>query len=435
MSLDLITLQTNKSISVVNNNTRVIRQSEKGLVLPVILVNTNGSPYDLTGKSLVFSENKESDKIVIDDGTGDAAGKFQITDAKNGKFNYTLQEQVYAASGTAWFEIKSGDTVVDTTQNFKFKVLEEANINISNDDYVSSLKALQSHLEGTIQKAEASINETANKLTDTSDKAKQDAVSAINQAKNTALTTLNNLNSQYNSYLAKYQKLENDLKNQQTKIQNTADSQLASKLNKMQNDFNTWKSKTIADFNTSINSISKKLSDQHQDTADLKAYLDEIKEGIANAEKQFDKIDFTKYVTHDQFLEMKKTKASGLKVHGLGGDYIMAVNTTDSNIDATPGTSQSGLVDFSVLNGAIQVMANAILDQNHYTKAEVDKMKQDVINEVNKKVNQTDFNNLRNRTTALENANYVKGKLTGFKSNAEAAQWAKNNHGIAYFED
>lgn len=496
MSLDLITLQTNKSITVANNNIRVIRQSEKGLVLPVALLNTNGVPYDLTGKSLVFSETKTSNKIVIDDGTGDNAGKFQITDAKNGKFNYTLQAQVYAASGEAWFEIKNGDTVVDTTQNFKFNVLEEANINVSNSDYVSSLKALQSHLQGTIDKAEASINDTAKNLTNTSNKAKQDAINAINQAKNTATTTLNNLNSQYSSYLSKYQKLEADLKTQQAKIQNDADSKIKAiqdtaakqkqdiqtkadstisasdkalkdelakieadrqssinkinsdsqaalktaqsnynnQLSSIQNDYNTWKKQTTDKFNSDISGLSKQLSDQHKENADLKAYLDEIKTGVDNAEKQFDKIDFTRYVTHDQFEEMKKTKANGLRVRGLGGEYVMAV-ATDGNIDGTPTTSQPGLADLGVLSGAIQIMADAILDKNHYTKTEVDKMKQDVINQVNKKANSADLQNTNNRVSSLEKAGYVKAKFSGFSSDTEAAQWAKTNHGIAYFED
>ena len=95
MSLAQITLTTNKSISSVGDYVRKIGQGEKGQILPVLVTDENGSAYDLTGKNLVFSENKVSGAIIVDDGSDVNSGKFTPVDLKNGRFDYTLQKQAY----------------------------------------------------------------------------------------------------------------------------------------------------------------------------------------------------------------------------------------------------------------------------------------------------------------------------------------------------
>ena len=74
----------------------------------------------------------------------------------------------------------------------------------------------------------------------------------------------------------------------------------------------------------------------------------------------------------------------------------MAVDQSDQNINGLPNGVQ-GLADIGVLSGALQVLADAILDKNHYTKSEVDKMVNDakntIMNTVNAKANASDLNN------------------------------------------
>ena len=93
---------------------------------------------------------------------------------------------------------------------------------------------------------------------------------------------------------------------------------------------------------------------------------------MANLSSQLDSIDLTKFVTGNQFTEAMSKKASGIKVQGLGGDYVMAVDPNSSLIDATGGSN--ALADTGVIGAALQVVADAILDKNHYTKAEVDSL-------------------------------------------------------------
>ena len=117
----------------------------------------------------------------------------------------------------------------------------------------------------------------------------------------------------------------------------------------------------------------------------------------SNLSSQLDSIDVTRFVTGDQFKEAMAKKASGLKVRGLRGDYVMSVDTTTSNIDGTPaGNSGSGLVDSTVLAGVMQTISDAILGKNHYTKVEVDNLLKNVKDQltplIEQKANASDLN-------------------------------------------
>ena len=54
MSLAQIMLTTNKTTSNVGDYVRKIGQDERGQVLPVIVVDATGTPYDLSDKKRLF---------------------------------------------------------------------------------------------------------------------------------------------------------------------------------------------------------------------------------------------------------------------------------------------------------------------------------------------------------------------------------------------
>lgn len=167
MSLAQIVLTTNKTTSNVGDYIRKIGQGERGQILPVIVVDATGTPYDLSDKKIVFSESKDSGKYVVDDGKASTSGKFTLTDPQNGKFSYALQDQVYPESGTAWFDIVSADgTVLDTTVSFRFVVIPSATLHVNDDNYSSTLDALQAHYQGVIKNTETQTQNLINSLTD-----------------------------------------------------------------------------------------------------------------------------------------------------------------------------------------------------------------------------------------------------------------------------
>ena len=457
MSLAQITLTTNKTVSNVGDYIRKIGQSERGQVLPVIVVDTTGTPYDLSDKKIVFSESKDSGKYVVDDGKDSRSGKFALTDAKNGKFSYTLQEQVYPESGTAWFDIVSADgTVLDTTVSFRFVVIPAPTLHVNDDNYSSTLEALQAHYQGVIKNTETSTQNLLNSLTDKINQAisngQRDVANELSDARtklqaiqdqenkliaswttelNTQKQNFATLQSQWqaqsktisDSYQAKINEINTQAQSQHDAIQAVADQQLKNnqsasdaEIAKVENeteakldevekakndaiadltaqrdaqlkaakdaydkqrtdqqvDYETWKTNTLTDFNALVKPLKSELTTDRQDLKDISDQIAATKKEMANLSSQLDSIDLTKFVTGNQFTEAMSKKASGIKVQGLGGDYVMAVDPNSSLIDATGGSN--ALADTGVIGAALQVVADAILDKNHYTKAEVDSL-------------------------------------------------------------
>lgn len=497
MSLAQITLTTNKSISNVGDYIRKIGQEERGQVLPVVVTDANGSAYDLTGKSIIFSENKDSGKYVVDDGKDSNSGKFDVPDPKSGKFNYTLQEQVYPESGTAWFDIVSQDgTVLDTTRTFRFVVIPNTTLHVNDDSYSSTLQALEAHYQAVISRTENNTQQLVNSLTEKINQAisngqkdvaneLSDARAKLQQITTDADNLKNSWNAEFETEKQNFTDLQNQWRAQTAKINQDANSQIQAindnaaqqlknnqsatdaaikevndqrdaainqantdfqnELNKLQQDYNAWKAEKLANFTKSLQSLTDQINTDQADLTNFNEQLSDTKTELANMAKQLDSIDFTRFVTGDQFKEAMSKKASGLKVRGLGGDYIMTVDA-QSNIDGTPNTTQPGLADMGILSAAIQTMADAILDKNHPTKDEVDKMKQQVLDtvtdqiktvqdQIKTKADVQSVTSNSNRITALENAGYIKYKDSGFASAEEAQQWAQQNHGIAIFND
>ena len=488
MSLAQIMLTTNKTTSNVGDYVRKIGQEERGQVLPVIVVDATGTPYDLSDKKIVFSESKDSGKYVVDDGKDSRSGKFTLTDSKNGKFSYTLQEQVYPESGTAWFDIVSADgTVLDTTVSFRFVVIPAPTLHVNDDNYSSTLKALQAHYQGVIKNTETQTQNLINNLTDKIDQAisngQRDVANELSDARaklqsiqdqenkliaswttelNTQKQNFATLQSQWqeqsksisDSYQAKINEINTQAQSQHNDIQAAADQQLKNnqsandaeiakvesetkaKLDEVekakndaiadltaqrdaqleaakdaydkqrddqQTDYESWKEAQIADFTKLVEPLKTEITTDRQDLKDISDQIATTKKEMVNLSNQLDSIDLTKFVTGNQFKEAMATKASGLKVRGLRGDYVMAVDTTTSNIDGTPaGNNGSGLVDSTVLAGVMQTISDAILGKNHYTKSEVDNLLKGVKDQLQPLIEQkADATTLTDRANAL----------------------------------
>ena len=488
MSLAQITLTTNKTVSNVGDYIRKIGQGERGQVLPVIVVDATGTPYDLSDKKIVFSESKDSGKYVVDDGKDSRSGKFVLTDPPNGKFSYTLQDQVYPESGTAWFDIVSADgTVLDTTVTFKFVVIPAPTLHVNDDNYSSTLEALQAHYQGVIKNTEVQTQNLINSLTDKISQAISNGqndianelsdarakLQAIQDQENQLVANWTNelstqkqnfatLQSQWQAqsksisddYASKKEEIESEAQSQHNSIQDAADQQLQAnksasdaelakiksdaqtqhdqiekakndaiaeitsqrdaaisqanadfktKIDALQKDYDAWKTTTLADFTKQLADIKTNISNDQSTLSDFDKKLDYTKQELADMAKQLDSLDFTKFVTGDQFKEAMAKKASGLKVRGLRGDYVMAVDTTTSNIDGTPaGNSGSGLVDSTVLAGVMQTISDAILGKNHYTKVEVDNLLKGVKDQLTPLIEQkADTTTLTDRANVL----------------------------------
>lgn len=350
MAIPDLVLSTDKTSTDINNNRITVRQSERGLVLNATIKAKDGTNYDLSGKTVQFADSKDGQKLVLDENV-------QIDSSKIGVIHYTLDKNVYSASGTAWFEIITSDgNVIDTTQNFYIEVLRDIQLNVANDNYISSLNGLIAHVKVAGDKAQETINTLVTQLTQDVKAKQQDADNVSANLTKKFDDKMADLNNQLSNYQAKYNQLSSDWATELQTISNQATSDInakyAQKLVDLQNDYNSWKSKTVADFNATVDPIKKSIE---QNATDLASVTKSVQDTVAqmNVLKQdFDKIDFTKFVTGNQI----KNYYTKTEVNNIVADLNAKI--------ATAGTVKT--VD------NIQPDSNGNIQTDHYTKSEAD---------------------------------------------------------------
>ena len=514
MANDQLVLQINK-INISPDKSYVkYNQNERGKVIDINVIDNDGiNAYDLTNKKIRFVDDKEDNKLVLDD-EADNPGHFtRIADAQ-GKFSYTFHDLVYQRSGIARFEIYTDSEHIDATANFEIQIENTGSLVIANESYISSLEGLVAHYHNTV---DTTVSETQNLINSLTDKIYQaisngqnDIANELSDARtklqaiqdqenklvaswttelNTQKQNFANLESQWqeqsksisDSYQAKINEINTQAQSQHDDIQAVADQQLKdnksanqseiakvesetkAKLdevekakndaiadltaqrdaqlkaakdaydkqrNDQQTDYESWKTTTLANFNELVEPLKTEITTDRQDLKDISDQIAATKKEMANLSSQLDSIDVTRFVTGDQFKEAMAKKASGLKVRGLRGDYVMAVDTTTSNIDGTPaGNSGSGLVDSTVLAGVMQTISDAILGKNHYTKAEVDNLlkgvKDQLTSLINQKANASDLNTKANVSDLNDKAD--KSQIQSLSSQLESYKQENDN--------
>ena len=479
MTNDQLVLQVNK-INIRPDKTYVkYNQNERGKVLDVTVIDNDGiNAYDLTNKKIRFVDDKENNKLIVDD-EADNPNRFTRTNDSQGKFSYTLNDLAYQRSGIARFEIYTDADHIDATSNFEIQIENMTSTVVANESYISSLEGLAAHYHNTVNTTVSETQQLINSLTDKINQAiskgQTDVANEVTNIRNiiqqmqaeysSKRDTLNNLIAEWqnqsksiqsaadqqrqsiqNSYNNQSLQNQTQFNSKMTEIESEknaaiakANTDFSNKLVDWQKDYDSWKSSKEADLTAQLKSITDQIASDKSATTQVHNEVVDIQKQIEDAKKAWDSLDFTKFVTGDQFKEAMAKKASGLKVRGLRGDYVMAVNANDSNIDATPSTQQAGLVDSGVLAAAVQALADAILDKNHYTKQEVDGIKRNILDTITNKTKDMattqDVAANAQRITALENAGFAKIKLDGFSTADDAKKWSADNNGISMFAD
>ena len=350
MAIPDLVLSTDKTSTDINNNRITVRQSERGLVLNATIKAKDGTNYDLNGKNVQFADNKDGQKLVLDENV-------QIDSSKIGVIHYTLDKNVYSASGTAWFEIITSDgNVIDTTQNFYIEVLRDAQLNVANDNYISSLNGLIAHVKVAGDKAQETINTLVTQLTQDVKAKQQDADNVSANLTKKFDDKMADLNNQLSNYQAKYNQLSSDWATELQTISNQATSDInakyAQKLVDLQNDYNSWKAKTVADFNATVDPIKKSIEQNATDLASVTKTVQDTVTQMNVLKQDFDKIDFTKFVTGNQI----KNYYTKTEVNNIVADLNAKI--------ATAGTVKT--VD------NIKPDSNGNIQTDHYTKSQTD---------------------------------------------------------------
>lgn len=253
MTNDQLVLQVNK-INISPDKTYVkYNQNERGKVLDVTVIDNDGiNTYNLTGKKIRFVDDKEDNKLILDD-EADNPSHFTRTNDAQGKFSYTFHDLVYQCSGIARFEIYTDSEHIDATANFEIQIENTTSLVAANESYISSLEGLVAHYRSTIDTTVSENKQLINELTN-----------RINQS---------------------ISKSQNDF---------------SSKLIDWQNDYNAWKAEKETDLTAQLKSITDQIDSDKSTTNQIHNELVDIQGQIEAVKKTLSSIDFARFVTQDQ---------------------------------------------------------------------------------------------------------------------------------------
>lgn len=400
MAIPDLVLSTDKTSTDINNNRITVRQSERGLVLNATIKAKDGTNYDLNGKNVQFADSKDGQKLVLDQNV-------QIDSSQNGVVHYTLEKDVFGASGTAWFEIitNAGD-VIDTTQNFYIEVIADAQLNVANDNYISSLNGLIAHVKVAGDKATENINNQVTQLTQLVNQKTQEADNVSAELTKKFDDKMNQLTADLADYQNKYNKLATDWANELKTISDkaTADinGQYAQKLKDLQADYSNWKTKTVADFNATVDPIKKSIEQNASNVDEVTKKVNDTVASMDKLKQDFDKIDFTKFVTGEQIKNYYTKTEVDSKLATAG-----AVKTVDGINPDSKGNVQTDHYTKSDTDNIVNILKESIANAGKVktvNNVEPDSSGNIAISipDISGKADKTDVNNLQNKVTSQE---------------------------------
>lgn len=118
--------------------------TERGKVIDVTVKDIDGTPYDLSGFDLEFVEELYNGNIVVDDGSQENGGSFAKSDLKNGNFSYQFQNDVYQYDGWAHFKFKQNSNLIDTTEGFAIKIIDDIDADLDEKSYIAYYEKIKS---------------------------------------------------------------------------------------------------------------------------------------------------------------------------------------------------------------------------------------------------------------------------------------------------
>lgn len=245
--------------------------TERGKVVDVTVKDIDGTPYDLSGFNLEFVEELYNGNIIVDDGSQDNGGSFAKSDLKNGKFSYQLQNDVYQYDGWAHFKFKQNGNLIDTTEGFAIKIIDDIDDELDEKSYVvyfenikkehqtalnslreliSSAQSLNDANHSEISVIKGNITDLGNRLNNQVDSlgrritdinnALSGRIDTLNNEKNTLSSRVDTLNDEKNALSGRIDTLttQNGTLSGRVDILNNEKDQLNQKVNSLITDKN-----------------------------------------------------------------------------------------------------------------------------------------------------------------------------------------------------
>ena len=237
--------------------------TERGKVVDVTVKDIDGTPYDLSGFDLEFVEELYNGNIVVDDGSQDNGGSFAKTDLKNGKFSYQFQEGAYQYDGWAHFKFKQNSNLIDTTEGFAIKIIDDIDAELDESSYVAYFEKIKSATQ-TWENQARDLLKSAQALNDG------------NYSKIAILETgLDGIKKQVNDLSSKHESDKNALSSRLDSLNQEKDT-LKQRVNSLDQEKNALKQRIDSldqennDLNTQVNNLKNKDAELEREIEDAK---------------------------------------------------------------------------------------------------------------------------------------------------------------------
>lgn len=475
---DQLVLQINK-INISPDKSYVkYNQNERGKVIDINVIDNDGiNAYDLTNKKIRFVDDKEDNKLVLDD-EADNPGHFTRTADAQGKFSYTFHDLVYQRSGIARFEIYTDSEHIDATANFEIQIETTSSPSVANESYISSLESLVAHYRSAINTTETETNQLIDSLNKQIAQAISDGNKSVADEVSSIKEIIQQMQTEYKSKSDALAKLTSDWQTQTQTIQNSADDQLKkinenanSEIDKLKQDFDKIDFTKFVTGEQIKNYYTKEETDLRLQQAGKVKSVDNIQpdsNGNINTD-HFTKSETTqKLATKLSFVKCDSPQAAYDASKKPASDGSMVIGIYDPNDGPTSAVIGDKTVTISTLNDAItalqtqvsglanlqSVVAGKADSATVFLKTDAQTLKQTLENEIanagkvktvnniqpdssgnitipapdlSSKANQTDLQNLVNRVTAIEN------KSEWTKATSESDAITKSQAGGQYY--
>ena len=404
MTNDQLVLQVNK-INISPDKTYVkYNQNERGKVLDVTVIDNDGiNAYDLTNKKIRFVDEKEDNKLIIDD-EPDNPSHFTRANDTQGKFSYTFHDLVYQRSGIARFEIYTDSEHIDATANFEIQIENMTSTVVANESYISSLEGLVAHYRSAIDTTETETNQLIDSLNKQIAQAISDGNKSVADEVSSIKEIIQQMQTEYKSKSDALAKLTSDWQTQTQTIQNSADDQLKQINENANSEIDKLKQDADDQLKTNQENATAALTKINQDAADqLKsnqtandAEINSVKQQLSNelAKVETDKATAIQGITNarDRAISDATDKLNA-KLTALQQDYdewkTSTVGDFQAKLDKLTQQLNTDETDQASLRQAIDSAKETVSKlqdvdftvyvhkddlKNYYTKAELDPM-------------------------------------------------------------
>lgn len=343
---DKLILQVNKLNVSPDRNRLKYNQAERGKIVDVVVMDNDGvTPYNLSGKSIIFNDTKtigNDTKIIIDGGGGAHSGEFITNDAdlQQGKFSYRFCDYAFEQSGEAQFEFETDSKHIDVSSTFYIDITATGELKPANTGYVSDMEAFKATYNSLVANfratSNAKLNEVNNqigsKLTDLTNQVASGA-RKVEDYTNKVTT----LQTQWNQEL---ERISNKAGADTTNAVNAINQKYTDDFNKLKDSFNSWKTETTSNYTTQINNLIAKAKQNGIDVNDLNNKIKNLQQSLGNIDlTQFVKpSDMVNYYKKNETynrdeVDAKLKDAGKLKTVSVnGGTKIQPDNSGNANI-------------------------------------------------------------------------------------------------------